>query len=163
MHIVREKIEGIKKQGALFWGLLLEFSLENTPLMVEHPNEKQGPYFGATAGVALKKKKKGATRERSKTNPEPPTRMLQREGRETNPKIPHSTKTKRKTIKPTNTHNPTQLNTRRGQQSAEASGSSRAPENSGNELELCIQVMSLKFPSIHKIKCHTIISGEPSS
>ena len=46
------------------------------------------------------------------TNPEPPTRMLQREGRETNPKIPHSTKTKRKTIKPANTHNPTQLNTR---------------------------------------------------
>ena len=46
----------------------------------------------------IKKKKKGATRERSKTNPEPPTRMLQREGRETNPKISHSTKTKRKNM-----------------------------------------------------------------
>ena len=42
MHIVREKIEGIKKQGALFWGLLLEFSPENRPppIVGEHQNEK---------------------------------------------------------------------------------------------------------------------------
>jgi hypothetical protein len=44
----------------------------------------------------IKKKKKGATRERSKTNPEPPTRMLPREGRETNPKIHTAPKLKEK-------------------------------------------------------------------